>query len=241
MQSATPARYSHPRLIRVIQQPPPEHHAAVRAVYNAQALVQEKQLAFIQAEQQLAQAEEHLMQPGRTQLQAVERACRCDELVRELQQALNQTEKRLAQAQARAQQKSPAQQDYCQLVRQLQTAQHACWNRSLSAELSGLILGKTSRHHVKMVSVSCPMLRDTTNAAEPITFEVSPLSQTRIAASDYHTLCVSASGRVLAWGNNIKGQLGIGHTRSRAVPTLVGLPKSKTVVQVSAGRYHTVV
>ena len=217
MQSATPGRYSHPRLIRVIQQPPPEHHAAVRAVYNAQALVQEKQLAFIQAEQQLPQAEEQLMQPGRTQLQAVERACRCDELVRELQQALNQTEKRLAQAQARAQQKSPAQQDYCQLVRQLQTAQHACWNRSLSAELSGLILGKTLRYNVRMVAVSCPLLRDTTNAAEPIKFETSPWSLGRIAADSSHMLCVNAGGRVFTWGGDARDQLDVGDREKRVV------------------------
>ena len=52
--------------------------------------------------------------------------------------------------------------------------QCACWNRSLSAELSRLILGKTSRYNVGMVAVSCPLLRDTANAAEPIKFEVSP-------------------------------------------------------------------
>ena len=36
--------------------------------------------------------------------------------------------------------------------------QCACWNRSLSAELSGLILGKTSGYNVRMVAVSCPLL-----------------------------------------------------------------------------------
>ena len=60
------------------------------------------------------------------------------------------------------------QQDW-QLVGKLQAMQRACWNRSLSAELSGLILGKTSRYNVKMLVVSCPLLRDTANAAEPIT------------------------------------------------------------------------
>ena len=42
----------------------------------------------------------------------------------------------------------------------------ACWNRSLSAELSGLTLGKTSRYNVRMVHVSCPLLRDIANAAQ---------------------------------------------------------------------------
>ena len=118
--------------------------------------------------------------------------------------------------------------------------QRACWNRSLSAELSGLILGKTSRYNVKMLAVSCPMLRDTANAAEPIKFEVSPWSRARIAAGGHFTLCVDAGGRVFAWGRNIYGQLGVGDTENRVVPTLVtGLLKTKTVVQVTAGVAHT--
>ena len=118
--------------------------------------------------------------------------------------------------------------------------QCACWKRSLSAELSGLILGKTSKYNVRMLAVSCPLLRDTVNAAEPIKFEVSPWAQTRIAARGAYTMCVNASGRVFAWGNNGSGQLGVGDTNNRAVPTLVtGLLKTKTVVQVTAGCEHT--
>ena len=51
-----------------------------------------------------------------------------------------------------------------QLARGPQAMQRACWDRSLSAELSGLILGKTSRYNVRMVDVSCPLLRDTAKA-----------------------------------------------------------------------------
>ena len=118
-----------------------------------------------------------------------------------IKQALRQAEQQLAQAQAQLQQTTPAQQGHWQLVRELQLMRCACWNRSLSAELSGLILGKTSRYNVRMVAVSCPLLRDTANAAEPIKFEVSPWSRTRIAAGGAHTLCVSADGLVF-------GQLG---------------------------------
>ena len=118
--------------------------------------------------------------------------------------------------------------------------QRAWWHRSLSADLSGLILGKTSRHNVRMVAVPCPLLRDTTNEAEPIKFESPPWSRTQIAAGVSHTLCVSAGGRVLAWGNNFGGQLGIGDFENRVVPTLItGLLKTKTVVQVAAGCHHT--
>ena len=111
--------YSHPKLIQLTQQPPPEYDIALCAVHGAEALVQD------------------------------------------MQQALRQTEQQLAQAQAQLQQTIPAQQEHRQLVRKLQLTQCACWNRSLSAELSGPILSKTSRYNVKMVAVSCPLLRDT--------------------------------------------------------------------------------
>ena len=93
---------------------------------------------------------------------------------------------------------------------------------------------------MRMVAVSCPLLRDIANAAEPIKFEVSPWSRARITAGDAHTLCVSAGGRVFAWGKNTCGQLIVGDKEKRVVPTLViGLLKTKTVVQVTAGKVHT--
>ena len=139
-------------------------------------------------------------------------------LVQDMKQALMQAEQQLAQAQAQLQQTTPAQQEHRQLVRELQLAQCACWNRSLSAELSGLILGKTSRYNVRMAAVTCPLLRDTVNAAEPIRFETSPWAQTRIggiAAGGYHTVCVNMGGRVFAWGKSHQGQLGVGDTEKR--------------------------
>ena len=157
-----------------------------------------------------------------------------------MQQALAQAEQQLAQAQAQLQQTTPAQQGHRRLVQKLQAMQCACWNRSLSAELSGLILGKTSMYNVRMAAVSCPLLRDTINAAEPIRFETSPWSRARIAAGGHHMLCVDAGGRVHAWGKNNFGQLGVRVTENRVVPTLVtGLLKTKTVVQVAAGYLHT--
>ena len=86
-------------------------------------------------------------------------------IVRDMKQALVQAEQQLAQTQAQLQQTIPAQQGHCQLVQQLQAMQCACWNCSLSAELSGLVLGKTSRYIERMVAASCLLLRDTANAA----------------------------------------------------------------------------
>jgi len=190
--------YSHPRLIQLIQQPQPEHDAAVRVVYNAEALVRDKRQELVQAEQQLAQAQVQL------------------------------------------QRTIPAQQEHWQLIRQLQEKQHACWNRSLSAELNRLILGKTSRYNTRMVAVSCPLLRDTVNAAEPIKFETSPWLRTQIAAGGKHTLCTSDGGSVFAWGENYFGQLVVGDKQDRGVPTLVtGLLKTNSVVQVTAGFQHS--
>ena len=91
-----------------------------------------------------------------------------------------------------------------------------------------------------MVAVSCPLLRDTINAAEPIRFETSPWSRARIAANGAQTLCVSAGGSLSCWGSNEDGQLGVGDLENRAVPTMVtGLLKTKMVVQVTAGCCHT--
>ena len=104
-------------------------------------------------------------------------SCSQATMVQDTRQALMQAERQVSQAQAQLQQTVPAQQERRQLVQQLQAMQRACWNRSLSAELSGLILGKTSRYNVRMVAVSCPLLRDTVNASEPIKFETSPWSQ----------------------------------------------------------------
>ena len=161
--------------------------------------------------------------------------------MRDMQQALVQAEQQLAQAQAQLQRAIPAQQEHRQLVRKLQTTQRACWNQSLSAELSGLIFGKTSRYNVRMVAVSCPLLRGTANAAEPITFEVSPWSRTRVAAGGMHALCVNAAGRAFGWGLNTSGQLGVGNTETnKQLPTLVTrLLKTMIVVQATAGFQHT--
>ena len=54
-------------------------------------------------------------------------------LVRDMRQALMQAEQQLAQAQAQLRQTIPAQQERCQLVRELQAMQRACWNRTITS------------------------------------------------------------------------------------------------------------
>ena len=181
-----------------------------------------------------------IQQPQLEYQAAVNAADAAQTLVRDMKQALAQAETQLAQALAQIQRTIPAQQEHCQLVRKLQLMQRACWHQSLSDELSALILGKTSRYNARMMAVSCQLLRITANAAEPIKFETSPEPQTRITAGRLHTVCVSPSGRVVAWGLNQMGQLGVGDKEKRVVPTLVtGLLRTKSVVQVAAGNLHT--
>jgi alpha-tubulin suppressor-like RCC1 family protein len=50
-----------------------------------------------------------------------------------------------------------------------------------------------------------------------------------------HDLALTATGRVLAWGSNVSGQLGDGSTKSRRKPVRVRLPKGTTVQAVRAG------
>ena len=166
--------------------------------------------------------------------------------VQDAQTLVPTAEQQLAQAQEHLQLTIPAQQEHWQLIRGLQATQRACWNRSLSIhsiELSGLILGKTSRCNVLMVAMSCTLLRDTIstiNAAEPIKFEVSPWAQTRIAAGGAYTLCVNAGKRVIRLhGTAAIWASWVGGHETRVVPTLViGLLKTKTIMQVAAGCLH---
>ncbi|MDQ5982073.1 MAG: hypothetical protein QG549_70 [Patescibacteria group bacterium] len=56
--------------------------------------------------------------------------------------------------------------------------------------------------------------------------------------------CVIADGKPYCWGQNTKGQLGIGNTSTRAFPVAVdttGVLAGKTVTDIAAGRFHVCV
>lgn len=63
---------------------------------------------------------------------------------------------------------------------------------------------------------------------------------TKVAAGADHTLALTASGKVYSWGANARGQLGLGHSRPVATPTLVDTIARK-VSEVAAGAYHSVI
>eukprot|EP00887_Chlorella_sp_A99_P000240 scaffold13.g240.t1 len=61
-------------------------------------------------------------------------------------------------------------------------------------------------------------------------------------ASACHTVIADVNDTCYTWGRNEKGQLGLGDTINRNVPTVVaGLLKNKRVVGGACGKHHTVV
>ncbi len=62
---------------------------------------------------------------------------------------------------------------------------------------------------------------------------------TTVAAGALHSLALTATGAVLAWGYNTDGELGDGSTRSSAVPVRVRIPEGRRVTSVAAGELHS--
>eukprot|EP01116_Phalansterium_solitarium_P024464 TRINITY_DN898_c0_g1_i2.p1 TRINITY_DN898_c0_g1~~TRINITY_DN898_c0_g1_i2.p1 ORF type:complete len:535 (-),score=39.28 TRINITY_DN898_c0_g1_i2:1118-2638(-) len=62
-----------------------------------------------------------------------------------------------------------------------------------------------------------------------------------IAAGLHHSLVLLASGKVMAWGNNDCGQLGLGHNNDMNTPQLVAALSGKKVVAIAAGSSHILV
>ena len=63
----------------------------------------------------------------------------------------------------------------------------------------------------------------------------------QVVAGAPHTMCVAGDGAVFAFGYNYDGELGLGDTENRLVPTLLrGELENKLVLQVAAGSSHTI-
>ena len=58
---------------------------------------------------------------------------------------------------------------------------------------------------------------------------------TQVVCGRHHTLCVTATSQVYAWGRNSSGQLGVGDTADRRSPTLVEGLWALPVLQLAAG------
>uniref|UniRef100_K3WGV0 BTB domain-containing protein n=1 Tax=Globisporangium ultimum (strain ATCC 200006 / CBS 805.95 / DAOM BR144) TaxID=431595 RepID=K3WGV0_GLOUD len=61
----------------------------------------------------------------------------------------------------------------------------------------------------------------------------------KLACGYYHSVAVTEDGAVYTFGRNDYGQLGLGHTKNVATPTLVETLARVRIVQVACGCYHT--
>ncbi|XTZ15836.1 RCC1 domain-containing protein [Micromonospora echinospora] len=62
---------------------------------------------------------------------------------------------------------------------------------------------------------------------------------TAITASGLHSLGLTSTGTVLAWGDNYYGQLGNGTNTDSNVPVPVDLPAGTRITAITAGQYHS--
>jgi alpha-tubulin suppressor-like RCC1 family protein len=62
---------------------------------------------------------------------------------------------------------------------------------------------------------------------------------TAIAGGNIHSLALTSTGQVLAWGDNIQGELGNGTTNRSTTPVLVSLPLGTTATAIACGGQHS--
>jgi alpha-tubulin suppressor-like RCC1 family protein len=76
----------------------------------------------------------------------------------------------------------------------------------------------------------------TTGSATPVPVQLpGGVVATAVSAGGAHTLALTSTGAVLAWGRNADGQLGDGSTTDSDLPVAVHLPAGVTVTAVAAG------
>ena len=80
----------------------------------------------------------------------------------------------------------------------------------------------------------------TTSSSTPVAVSLpSGTTVTAIAGGGQHSLALTSSGNVLAWGHNLYGQLGTGTTSDSSTPVAVSLPSGTTVTAISGGSNHS--
>jgi alpha-tubulin suppressor-like RCC1 family protein len=80
----------------------------------------------------------------------------------------------------------------------------------------------------------------TTNSSTPVAVSLpTGTTATAVAGGGYHSLALTSTGQILAWGSNATGQLGNGTTIDSSTPVSVSLPSGTTVTAIAAGRYFS--
>ncbi|WP_018253409.1 RCC1 domain-containing protein [Salinispora mooreana] len=80
----------------------------------------------------------------------------------------------------------------------------------------------------------------TTSSSTPVAVDLpAGTTITAIAAGAAHSLALTSTGTVLAWGANDSGQLGDGTTTSSSTPVAVDLPAGSTITAVAGGGFHS--
>ena len=82
----------------------------------------------------------------------------------------------------------------------------------------------------------------TKNSTVPVLVHLpAGVKATAIAAGQYHSLAITSTGALYAWGYNADGELGTGTTKSSNVPVLVHLPAGVIATADGAGDGHSLV
>lgn len=63
---------------------------------------------------------------------------------------------------------------------------------------------------------------------------------TKIACGKLHSVALDLAGKVYAWGNNSRGQLGLGNKKNKTEPRLVESLTDKYITQIACGDYFSV-
>lgn len=69
--------------------------------------------------------------------------------------------------------------------------------------------------------------------------QVGTSSWTQVAAGGFHTIATNSSNKLFGWGRNDYFQTGVGDKINRSSPTQVSSLSSVSIVQISAGEYHS--